>query len=131
MKERYTKNDIVKKIVDRLKGKHITIGGNKYAYKRKYHLKYSQEIVNNVISAFLDELVDEIENGNKVSLMGYFTIEPKYRNALKRRDTLKTGEIVEVPAQYRLRVYFGSKLKEACERFSNKKLKEEGTLETH
>ena len=62
MKERYTKNDIVKNVVNRLKGKHITIGGNKYAYKRKYHLKYSQEIVNNVISAFLDELVDEIEN---------------------------------------------------------------------
>lgn len=122
MKERYTKNDIVKNVVNRLKGKHITIGGNKYAYKRKYHLKYSQEIVNNVISAFLDELVDEIENGNKISIMGYFTIEPKYCNPIKRRDNLKTGEIVDVPAQYRPRLYVGKKVKEACKKLTKKKL---------
>lgn len=122
MKERYTKNDIVKNVVNRLKGKRITIGGNKYAYKRKYHLKYSHEIVNNVISAFLSELVEEIENGNKISLMGYFTIEPKYCNAIKRRDNLKSGELVDVPEQYRPRLYVGTKIKDACKKLTEKEL---------
>lgn len=78
MKEKIIKPGIVKRVVEKLEGTKINIGGNKHSYKREYNLKYTQEIVDNVICAFMDVIVDIIENGDSVKLNSYFILEPKY-----------------------------------------------------
>ena len=124
MKEKVVKSDIVKRVVEKLKGTKINIGGNKYSYKREYNLKYTQEIVDNVICAFMDVMVDTIENGDSVKLIGYLTLEPKYYAKKRARNVYDDKEII-VPARYRVKLNVGSKLEEACERLSERELKEE------
>lgn len=124
MKEKIVKSDIVKRVVEKLKGTKINIGGNKYSYKREYNLKYTQEIVDNVICAFMDVIVDIIENGDSVKLTSYLMLEPKYYTQKRARNIYDDKEII-VPARYRVKLNVGSKLEEACERLSERELKEE------
>lgn len=121
MNEKIIKPGIVKKVVDKLDGIKIVIGGNKELYKRKYHLKYTQEIVDNVLSAFLETIEEVIENGDSIKLNGYMTIEPKYYAKRKARNIYNDTEII-LPEQYRVKVSIGKKLKDACKRFSDIKL---------
>lgn len=121
MKEKIAKKDIVKRIVEKLKGTKINIGGNKYMYKREYNLKYTQEIVDNVISAFMDVIVDAIEDGDVIKLNGYMILEPKYYSEKRARNIYEGKEII-IPAQYRVKMSVGTKLEDACKRLSDKEI---------
>ena len=121
MNEKIIKPGMVKKVVDKLEGTRINVGGNKEFYKSEYHLQYTQEIVDNVISAFLETITEVIENGDSVRLNGYMLIEPKYYVKRKARNVIEDKGMI-LPEQYRVKVSIGSKLKKACKRFSDREL---------
>ena len=77
------KKDIINKISEKLIDEKIVIGGNKSFYKRKYHLKYTQKIIANVIDAFWDVIAEIIEEGDSIKLYNYIKIEPRYYKAVK------------------------------------------------
>ncbi len=77
------KMDVVNKISEKLIDEKIVIGGNKSFYKRKYHLKYTQKIIANVLDAFWDVIADVIEDGDSIKLYNYIKIEPKYFKSIK------------------------------------------------
>ena len=109
----------MKIIVEKLRGTKIHVGGNKYQYKREYNLKYSQEIVKNVINTFFDVIVESIENGDCISFDGYMVIEPKRYSARRARNLVEDKEMM-MPTQYRLKVRPGTKIKNACKKLSEK-----------
>ena len=116
------KKDIINKISEKLIDEKIVIGGNKSFYKRKYHLKYTQKIIANVIDAFWDVIAEIIEEGDSIKLYNYIKIEPRYYKAVKLNAKGFPG-IKEniVPARYRMKFIMGERLKEACRRLSQKK----------
>lgn len=124
MKDKVVKSEIVKRVVEKLEGTKINIGGNKYSYKREYNLKYTQEIVDNVICTFLDVIVDIIENGDSVKLNSYMILEPKYYTEKRARNVYEDKEIT-MPAQYRVKLNVGTKLEEACKRLSERELEKD------
>ncbi len=113
------KPELVKRITDNLDNKRIVIGGNKEYYKRKYHLQYTQDIVDNVLSAFMQTIGEVIEEGNTVKLNGYMTIKPTYCKPRVARNVYDNTEM-KLPSCYKVRVKVGSKLINACKRFSEK-----------
>lgn len=121
MNEEIIKPGLVRRIVDKLDGTRIVIGGNKKFYKSKYHLQYTQEIVDNVLSSFLDVIEEEIEKGNTIRLNGYMTIKPTYRNPRLARNVYENIEMT-IPARYKLKIQIGKKLTEACKRFNDKNM---------
>lgn len=116
------KKDIINKISEKLIDEKIVIGGNKSFYKRKYHLKYTQKIIGNVIDAFWDVIAEIIEDGDSIKLYNYIKMEPKYYKAVKLNAN-GFNNIKEniVPARYRIRFTMGERLKEACRRLSQNK----------
>ena len=116
------KMDVVNKISEKLIDEKIVIGGNKSFYKRKYHLKYTQKIIANVLDAFWDVIADVIEDGDSIKLYNYIRIEPKYFKAIKLNSKIFKG-IKEniVPARYKMKFIMDERLKEACRRLSEKK----------
>lgn len=64
MKKKYTKKDLIRKITEKMIGQKIIIGGNKVFYKKRYNLKYSQQIVENVLLAFFDVTCDILSEGD-------------------------------------------------------------------
>lgn len=116
------KKDIINKISEKLIDEKIVIGGNKSFYKRKYHLKYTQKIIANVLDAFWDVIADVIEDGDSIKLYNYIKIEPRYYKAVKLNAKGFPG-IKEniVPARYRMKFIMGERLKEACRKLSQKK----------
>lgn len=63
MGKRFYKADLVKRVVDKLKDTKIVIGGNKYFYKKLYHLKCSLASSHSeILSA--DSLILCIRSGN-------------------------------------------------------------------
>ncbi len=116
------KMDVVNKISEKLIDEKIVIGGNKSFYKRKYHLKYTQKIIANVLDAFWDVIADVIEDGDSIKLYNYIKIEPRYYKAVKLNAKGFPG-IKEniVPARYRMKFIMGERLKEACRKLSQKK----------
>ena len=116
------KKDIIDKISEKLIDEKITIGGNGKKYKRKYHLKYTQKIIANVLDAFWEVVSEAIEDGNSIKINNYIKMEPKYYKAVKLNAN-GFNNIKEniVPARYRIRFTMGKHLKEACKRLSQKK----------
>lgn len=110
---------MVKKIVDNLSDKKIVIGGNKILYKNKYHLKYTQQIVDNVLEALFDTVMEELENGNMINFQNYFSIKPELRKPKKARNVV-TGEDMIIPERYQFKVKAGLLLKQACDYFNDK-----------
>ncbi|MDD3361551.1 MAG: HU family DNA-binding protein [Hespellia sp.] len=126
MSKKVLKPDIVKRTANRLKDTKITVGGNKELYKRKYNLKYSQPIVNNVLMAFMDEIVDALEAGETIQLNRYMIIEPVLRAERKSRSVYYNTEVT-IPEQYKVKIRPGIKLEEACKKYTEKELgKREG-----
>ena len=116
------KKDIINKISEKLIDEKISIGGNGKKYKRKYHLKYTQKIIANVLDAFWEVVSEAIEDGNLIKINNYIKMEPKYYKAVKLNAN-GFNNIKEniVPARYRIRFTMGERLKEACRRLSQKK----------
>lgn len=108
--EKINRHDMVKKIV---------IGGNKILYKKKYHLKYTQQIVDNVLEAFFNTIIAEIEKGNMINFQNYFSIKPELRKPKKARNVI-TGEDMIIPERYQFKVKAGLLLKQACDYFNDK-----------
>mgnify|MGYP001047396156 FL=1 len=117
--EKINRHDMVKKIVDNLSDKKIVIGGNKILYKNKYHLKYTQQIVDNVLKALFDTVMEELENGNMINFQNYFSIKPELRKTKKARNVV-TGEDMIIPERYQFKVKGGLLLKQACDYFNDK-----------
>ncbi len=72
------KNELIDRISAKLSKERIVVGGNKYGYKRKYHLKYTKAIIKKVVDAFWVVVADTIADGNRISIQNYMTIYPKY-----------------------------------------------------
>lgn len=119
MNEEIIKPGLVRRIVDKLDDTRIVVGGNKEFYKSLYHLQYTQEIVDNVISAFLGVVEDEVEEGNSIRLNGYLIIKLEFRKERKARNVYANKDMM-IPDRYVLKIKAGKRLKEACERFNNK-----------
>ncbi|GFI07633.1 hypothetical protein IMSAGC007_00075 [Lachnospiraceae bacterium] len=116
------KMDVVNKISEKLIDEKIVIGGNKSFYKRKYHLKYTQKIIANVLDAFWDVIADVIEDGDSIKLYNYIKIEPKYFKSIKLNSKTFNGIRENIlPARYKMKFIMGERLKEACRRLSEKK----------
>ena len=116
----FNKKDIVKEITEKLSDKRRAVGGNRLFYKRKYHLRYTQEIIEVVLDAFLDVLVDIIEDGDSVDIRGYLEIEPKYCKQWNGTDF--NGNEISAPPRYKPRAKLKSEFVKACERLSEREL---------
>ena len=117
------KKDIINKISEKLIDEKISIGGNGKKYKRKYHLKYTQKIIANVLDAFWEVVAEAVECGDSIKINNYVKMEPKYYKAVKLNAN-GFNNIKEniVPARYRIRFTMGERLKEACRRLAKKEL---------
>ncbi len=66
-----------------------------------------------VLSALADTLLDAVGKGEKVSIPGILSVERVERAARTGRNPA-TGETIEIPAGYGVKVSAGSKLKAAA-----------------
>ena len=106
MNEKIIRPGLIKRVVDLLKCR------NK---------KYTQEDVENIVSAFWDVIIDALSNGDSVNLNGYATIGTKYVAERKSRNVAKNREMI-VPEHYRVYFKAGSKLNQAATAFTKKQL---------
>ena len=121
MNQKVIKKEIVNRISQKLSEERIVIGGNKGVYKRRYHLKYTKAIILLVVNAFLEVMVDVIEEGDYVSLDGYFTLKPKYKKEIKRIANIAGKERdLTSPAGYTVKLKRGVYLKEACRKLTER-----------
>lgn len=106
MNEKITRPGLIKRVVDLLKCK---------------NMKYTQEDVHNIISAFWDVIIDAVSNGDSVNLNGYATIGTKYMTERKSRN-IAENRVIIVPDHYRVYFKAGSKLNQAATAFTKKQL---------
>lgn len=108
MNEKIIRPGLIKRVVDLLKCR------NK---------KYTQEDVENIVSAFWDVIIDALSNGDSVNLNGYATIGTKYMAERKSRNVVKNKEMI-LPAHYRVCFKAGSKLNQTVMTYTQKQLGE-------
>ena len=106
------RKELIDKISAKLNQERIVVGGNKYAYKKKYHLKFTEVIIAKVLDAFWEVVADSITNGDKVQIQHYLSIYPKYITNGKADN-------------YCVRISVMERLKRACKTLTeNEKRKE-------
>ncbi|MBM9463764.1 HU family DNA-binding protein [Aeromicrobium sp. YIM 150415] len=66
-----------------------------------------------VLSAFSDVVLDAVSKGDKVSIPGILSVERVERAARTGRNPA-TGETIDIPAGYGVKVSAGSRLKAAA-----------------
>lgn len=106
MNEKIIRPGVIKKIVDLTKSR---------------NQNYTQDVVSDILTAFLDVVEEAISNGNSINLNGYMTIETQYKKASKARNVYENTEIV-VPEHYKVNIKAGSKFNQAAERYTEKQL---------
>lgn len=106
MNEKIIRPGVVKRIVDLTKSRNQS---------------YTQEVVNDILTAFFDVVEEAISNGNSINLNGYLTIETQYRAARKARNVSENQEII-VPEHYRVNIKSGSKFNSAAKRYTEMQL---------
>lgn len=106
MNEKIIRPGLIKRVVDLLK---------------RRNNKYTQEDVENIVSAFWDVIIDALSNGDSINLNGYATIGTKYMAERKSRNVAMNREMV-VPEHYRVYFKAGSKLNQAATVFTQKQL---------
>lgn len=121
MKESLSKHDITDVVSKILNKERIVIGGNKVNYKKKYHLKYSKEIIKTVLEAYYQALTDAISNGDSVVIYDRFKLSPKYHKERIVRDNTKGGTLHILHPRYKVSFRAFSKLEKACEDLLTKK----------
>lgn len=102
MNEKIIRPGVVKRIVDLTKSRNQA---------------YTQEVVNDILTAFFDVVEEAISNGNSINLNGYLTIETQYRKERKARNVSENTEII-VPEHYKVNIKSGSKFNQAAERYT-------------
>ncbi|GAB3847934.1 HU family DNA-binding protein [Nesterenkonia populi] len=73
----------------------------------------SQAAVNGVLDAVFEVFSEEVSSGSKVSVPGWLSVERTERAARTGRNP-QTGETIEIPAGYSVKLSAGSKLKAAA-----------------
>lgn len=106
MNEKIIKPGIIKRIVDLTKSR---------------NQKYTQEDIDNIMTAFWDVIIEAIMNGDSINLNGYVSIENKYMSSRKARNVAENTEVI-VPEHYRVNFKSGSKLNKAAMIFTEKQL---------
>lgn len=106
MNEKIIRPGVVKRIVDLTKSR---------------NQNYTQEVVNDILTAFFDVVEEAISNGNSINLNGYLTIETQYRKERKARNVSENKEII-VPEHYKVNIKSGSKFNQAAERYTELQL---------
>lgn len=104
MGEKIIKPGVVKRIVDLTKSR---------------NQKYTQEVVNDILTAFFDVIEEAISHGDTIILNGYMTIEPQYRAERKARNVAENIEII-VPKHYKVSIKAGSKFNQAAKCYTEK-----------
>ena len=118
------KKDVINRISEKLINEKIEIGGNGKKYKRKYHLKYTQKIIANVLDAFWEVIAEAVEDGDSAKINNYIKMEPRYYKAVKlNANGFNNKKADIVPARYRVRFTMGARLKEACRRLTKEEMK--------
>ncbi|MBX2864695.1 MAG: HU family DNA-binding protein [Leptolyngbyaceae cyanobacterium MAG.088] len=56
-----------------------------------------KNVIDNVVSATIDTLMETVSDGEKVTLIGFGSFEPRDRKARDGRNP-KTGEVIKIPA---------------------------------
>ena len=106
MSEKIIRPGVVKRIVDLTKSRKQV---------------YTQEVVNDILTAFFDVIEEAISHGNSINLNGYMTIETQYRKERKARNVAENREII-VPKHYRVNIKAGSKFNKAAEYYTEMQL---------
>ncbi|MEM1256527.1 MAG: HU family DNA-binding protein [Cyanobacteria bacterium P01_H01_bin.21] len=56
-----------------------------------------KNVIDNVVSATIDTVMETVSEGEKVTLIGFGSFEPRDRKARDGRNP-KTGEVIKIPA---------------------------------
>lgn len=73
----------------------------------------SQAAVNGVLDAVFEVFTEQVSQGEKVSIPGWLAVERTERAARTGRNP-QTGETIQIPAGYSVKLSAGSKLKAAA-----------------
>ncbi|RJN32792.1 HU family DNA-binding protein [Nesterenkonia natronophila] len=73
----------------------------------------SQAAVNGVLDSVFEVFTEQVSKGEKVSIPGWLSVERTERAARTGRNP-QTGESIEIPAGYSVKLSAGSKLKAAA-----------------
>lgn len=120
MNQKINKNEIIDRISKKLSDERIVVGGKKN-YKRTYHLRINKWIIGKVLNAFLDALVEVIEEGDSVIFAGYMVLGPRCFKEIRRRANCFGDEKETIiPAGYRLKIKAGVRMKDACKKLTEK-----------
>lgn len=76
-----------------------------------------QTITRDIIQMFIDEVITELAQGNRLELRDFGVFEVKTRKARKARNP-KTGDEVRVPEKRVVTIKPGKKMKEEINRFA-------------
>lgn len=91
----------------------ISFECHKGGYKSIHRKMYSTIIVKIVLRAFFRVITEILAEGDTVRCFGYFKIEPKLYQARKVKN-LYDNVLCDAPAQYKPKIKFYKRLKEAC-----------------
>lgn len=91
----------------------ISFECHKGGYKSIHKKIYSYIIVRTVLRAFFQAITEILAEGNTVRCFGYFKIEPKLYQARKVQNPCD-NVLYDTPAQYKPKIKFYKRLKEAC-----------------
>lgn len=83
--------------------------------------QYTQEDVEDILSAFWDVIINALSNGDSVNLNGYVIIGTRHMAERKSRNMAENKEMI-VPEHYRVCFKPGSKLNQAAKEFTQKQL---------
>ena len=91
----------------------ISFECHKGGYKSMHKKMYSYIIVRTVLRAFFRVITEILAEGDTVRCFGYFKIEPKLYQARKVKN-LYDNVLCDAPAQYKPKIKFYKRIKEAC-----------------
>ncbi len=114
------KKDVIERVSEKLINEKIEIGGNGKKYKRKYHLKYTQKIITNVIEAFWEVVAEAIEDGHSIKMNGCIKMEPRYCKGYKLNMKGFSEKEGISPPRYKVKFTMGARLKRACKELFEK-----------
>ena len=92
------------------------------------HFGITANEAQDIIQAFLDNIIDELSKGNRLEMRGFAVFEPTIRKGRLARNP-RTGEPVEVPPKGSVRFKAGKEMKEAVLKLEEA-LEEEGEEQT-